>query len=715
MADLVYDNVYLGPWVDQSQDPINGAKITLTSTGGAVLIAFLALFVQYVGQHLWELVSFGWHQIRNSPLPKLALQYQQDAALRNNASPQQSLLYFIQIAWAWKHIRKQESGARWWRIAFLPPVIPLMFVILLIAAGILSSWIVDTSNVPVLLRGDKCGLWQVPSEDMARNMQEQFMVENGKYLRRRSESSRIYTRDCYNNTNARWTPSCQVFTQASIPFTTSSNVPCPFNSTTCALPNANLMLDTGALDTNDILGINSKKDSIKFRRTMTCAPIKPDLFTERLNYTMTEPDGTNHTEYIMHWLYGPFLLLDTNATAVANSIQSTQLNYYTSDTIAKFPLDERVPFPDQSTFLPRVEFNRSDGDLQFIFLSGNRILFSEPTDDPWFSAHEPYTIPRSTDLGGYLSDHLASPMGCIEQYQFCNPHKSGQPCTDLAGILPASGDALTTLDLSPMQQEIVNVIMNIVYALGVNIGAAFDPDGLKLAAQDSAYSAWQLPLPNNQWEIEMQHANNIVLANLQKAIVSYTQGPSTPEAQQFIVKPNSTEEKALCNMIRAKSNGRFNNVSTYGLSITLIIGTLLVLINTFLSSILKFLRHRRQSKSSLSKSDSWVSDQLFQLQKFAFATRKSMWRNVDGTVPVTEYATKVERYDLGGQWRHGDVEVNIRQTGTANSANTADSFEEKKALSPTVREVSRMDSLETIGKERERRSDRLPIQGARTR
>ena len=46
MADIAYLDVYLGPWVDQSEGTIRGAKITMTSTNGAILIAFLALFVQ---------------------------------------------------------------------------------------------------------------------------------------------------------------------------------------------------------------------------------------------------------------------------------------------------------------------------------------------------------------------------------------------------------------------------------------------------------------------------------------------------------------------------------------------------------------------------------------------------------------------------------------------------------------------------------------------
>lgn len=78
-------------------------------------------------------------------------------------------------------------------------------------------------------------------------------------------------------------------------------------------------------------------------------------------------------------------------------------------------MDERLPWPDQSTFIPRPEFEVLDSDTEIIFLSANRVLFSEPCDDPWLSAHEPYTIPNTTDFSGYLADDLAVPMGCVEQ------------------------------------------------------------------------------------------------------------------------------------------------------------------------------------------------------------------------------------------------------------------------------------------------------------
>jgi hypothetical protein len=87
-------------------------------------------------------------------------------------------------------------------------------------------------------------------------------------------------------------------------------------------------------------------------------------------------------------------------------------------TEIRWPTDHELKIPDQSSFLPRPDFNVSDGDTLLMFLSGNAVKFAEPCDDPWFSAHRNLTLkppPGVPPQTMYLSDHLASPMGCVEQ------------------------------------------------------------------------------------------------------------------------------------------------------------------------------------------------------------------------------------------------------------------------------------------------------------
>ena len=156
-ADVSYSDVFIGSWKDRSRSAIEGTNITVTSKNGVVLVAFLALFVQFAGQHLWGMAAFIWFQLR---LPRrrkcsTALRLQQDMSIRNNGSPGQTLWSLTRIAWAWRHVKGVEREKRSkWRVGGVPILVPLLFLVLLTGTGILSSNIMETSQVDILLRGD---------------------------------------------------------------------------------------------------------------------------------------------------------------------------------------------------------------------------------------------------------------------------------------------------------------------------------------------------------------------------------------------------------------------------------------------------------------------------------------------------------------------------------------------------------------------------------
>ncbi|KAF2183637.1 hypothetical protein K469DRAFT_667831 [Zopfia rhizophila CBS 207.26] len=630
MADVSYETVHLGPWIDRSKGSVSGANITVTSTNGAILVAFLALFVQFAGQHLWGIACFAWHQCRISRRSKSPLQYQQDVSLRNNASPGQTLWYLLQIAWSWRHARGQPGG--WWRVAAFPAIIPLLFQGIIFATGILSSTIVETSDVEVLLRGDHCGIWKVPSQDTIDAYESQFMVENQRYMRRVNEFSRIYARGCYNKTDVHVSPSCQAFTQESIPYSSLLNASCPFDPITCVSPSANLRMDTGKVDTNDIFGLNSRIHNIELRKVTSCAPMKPDLYTTRRNLTSQGAD--NETDFEIMWNWGKTVA----GNYLARADSRRRIVDYNMEIAYRYPMDSRMDVPNQSLFIPRPEFNVSDGDTKLLFLNANGISFTAPCDDPWFSAHKPYAERLQQNRTFYRPDYLASPVGCVEQYQFCNPHQRGQPCTPIAGIIPAAASAKFELALSPMQSAIVDLFVNAIYAVNTDI-AQPNLHKTDLLAEEGATNGWQLPLPNNQWTLELQDMHNKVLAMLQRVIVDYARGPGSTSAQKFIAVPDNRESTALCSMLRARTNGRFSNVNTYGLVIVLSIGTLIILTNFFLIDLVVWAQKCR--KADPLKSDRWVADGLFQVQKSLFEIRgQGLWRETQSAVPITE------RYDV---------------------------------------------------------------------
>ncbi len=71
------DIAYTGHWVRWADGPVLGSTLTLTSRNGAFLVAFLALFVNFVGGQFWTILKFLVHQLRAKRRSEDALHHQQ--------------------------------------------------------------------------------------------------------------------------------------------------------------------------------------------------------------------------------------------------------------------------------------------------------------------------------------------------------------------------------------------------------------------------------------------------------------------------------------------------------------------------------------------------------------------------------------------------------------------------------------------------------------
>lgn len=263
-----------------------------------------------------------------------------------------------------------------------------------------------------------------------------------------------------------------------------------------------------------------------------------------------------------------------------------------------------------------------------MFLSAHAINFAKPIDDPWFSAHR--ASPGPLNRTYYFTDHLLSPLGCVEQFQFCNPKRgdASDVCTSLAGIVPATAAAKFDLGLTPMQSAIVDLLINAVYA---NNAIILQP--IQLLADDTSNDGVQMPLPKNQWVIELQDMHNRVLTEIQRIIVDYARGPSSQVAKQFLVVPDKNYRN-LCSMIRARTSGQFSSINTYGLALTVGLGTLIILANFFLESLIRCFQRRR--KAAHRGVDAWVEDGLLQVHKRTLVLAEmEEWQGVDDAVPTT--------------------------------------------------------------------------------
>lgn len=317
-------NVYTGFWIDWSGGRLLGSTITVTAAQGAFTVAFLALFIQVASGHLWNLISFSWHQFRAGSQFRDGVYRQQQVILRNSSTPATTLWNCIKVFWAWRS-RAENTLLRTLPLA----VVALFYMVGAIAAGISSSQMVSTSGIVVLARSASCGDWKDLGA-VGDAAQPLLLASIGFYGESQLSASASYARFCY--TNATSSPACNVYATRQIPWASDYNATCPFASGTCIGSDTSaLQLDTGQLDSHATLGLNAApKDRITYRRVTTCAPLKTDGHTtwqdasQSDNGSELSPDhfavpGNSHYE-LFH--YGNQVSPLRNWTYIADSLEA---------------------------------------------------------------------------------------------------------------------------------------------------------------------------------------------------------------------------------------------------------------------------------------------------------------------------------------------------------------------------------------------------------
>lgn len=220
-----------------------------------------------------------------------------------------------------------------------------------------------------------------------------------------------------------------------------------------------------------------------------------------------------------------------------------------------------------SGFIPIQEISDVSGNIVIVFLSGNGIMFLQPHDDGWYKATtvkgNMTTTASSGKAQAYIFDEAASPLGCVQQWQWCNleyPGTSG--CGPLAsstdailGALPKfniTKDQMTTdsqerakiqtataarfLWSAMIHDSRDNGIYNVIASLGTK----------SLVSQSSLFSGVQVSLDENQWQLEVTNWWNIMLAAYQSGYVETAIGEADPGLQPVLVAPSNEYEQQAC-------------------------------------------------------------------------------------------------------------------------------------------------------------------------
>jgi hypothetical protein len=218
-----------------------------------------------------------------------------------------------------------------------------------------------------------------------------------------------------------------------------------------------------------------------------------------------------------------------------------------------------------SNFLPIPALERDDSDEWLLFLEGNHVRFFEPFSDDWYRATVPGSPAWSENIDGgiptYELQEAASPMACVQQYQFCY---TGLPensrCSPLGGIFDAIAQAAQLFNLT--QDEALNNMTVENNALGnyflwflailtadsmapYTIIATLGPQAL--ASTQSLQGGFQAEIPENQWQLDILNVWATYLASVQASFVETATGPTNSQLDPFLWPPGNDDQKALCN------------------------------------------------------------------------------------------------------------------------------------------------------------------------
>lgn len=221
--------------------------------------------------------------------------------------------------------------------------------------------------------------------------------------------------------------------------------------------------------------------------------------------------------------------------------------------------------------------------------------YSEPIDDPWFEA----TTSRISrvqagpndlrNVTAYYPEYALSPMACTMQFQWCDPDTGSSPdCTDLAALNQAWPQ--TSKIFKREKQRVTLQRLHQALLLMPN----FTPLTRYIAGSVLLVNT-QNDLREDQWIRELSHMFGTLLKVIQIRNYRYVGGYSSTTDIQPVITPPMPNETWMCDsqLVRRED---YQSISVLGLAIICSIGTLIILVNLTLDSLVGWYQKRYKKR-----------------------------------------------------------------------------------------------------------------------
>ncbi|KAI0528131.1 hypothetical protein F5B22DRAFT_22873 [Xylaria bambusicola] len=647
--------VYIGVWTNWSRGKVLGLTLTLRRQEANLLVAFTAFFIAFIATRFWRVLCFAFHRMHAADTSQNAVYHQRQAILRNSSSPEEGIRQLVKLAWT-NRDKKGRNPTLF--IAF----IALLCIIAFTAAGGLSSQVSTAIGTEVLIKSLNCGLLSLEngpsgSDGPTTITQKFFALAPSKA--EVIDDAANYAQQCYSNDTA-GNLDCSRFAVKRLTSLIDTNAECPVERKMCRSSSNNLRIDSGYIDSREHLGLNLPHRFFA-RKVLHCAPITTVGYTSEQN-TLTG----NVTLYHYGKLLAPSGWKDY--IFAAKSIESQYEFNLSPDFVVVGGNYGITPLVLQilngtiakhsSSFIPNNSLFRDDADLMIVFLSGQGVLHSAPSEDEWYRVSSTSVNVSETNAAAvnsapiFLPREPASPLGCTVQYQLC--YQDVQHCTLLASPADAFSSLAhlvnsTAADDNPnkMGQDSFQYFKSgftqyqstDVSDLLQQLGSA------SLASKKSLTSSIQGPLPPNQWQLDVIRWWDITQAALQAAYLRTAYfNPSDQSLLAYRTNFTSPGFQKLCNNQKIRS-AAYTSFSVFGLLFIFVVGVLIVLISYILEPISRLLQ-RKWGYRTFAHLE-WNTNATLQLQRLAHEQLGyGKWSKGTNEIPVTEAGDLLGRLDI---------------------------------------------------------------------
>ncbi|KAI2615186.1 hypothetical protein GGR54DRAFT_632289 [Hypoxylon sp. NC1633] len=553
--------------------------LTLPRRDADLLIAFTAVFIAFVSSRTWRILCFALHRLCSTP-----------AILRNSSSPENGIHLFIKPLWA------NQSTKKYFRVLSSAIIGILCVITSFTVSGGFSSQISTRIGDEVLVSGQNCGVF---------NLQVKIINDAANYAHQ-----------CYSAADG-GRVGCDRF-----------KATCPFSSSICRDGSANLRINSGYRDSHTDLGLNAPSNQrVLWRNVIQCSPLKTKGFTSQR--TTTAPNMT-----LYH--YGSCETSDGRLDYIhdAGSVRSQYLSIFSNLSMeCGSRIKDRIIEPDISDFMPIGPLSQTDADVYIFLLSGNGVVHEGPLSDDWYQISP---IPSNVVVGAanasfvtkaFLPLEPASPLGCVDQYQFCSTeyYEGTSGCGPLASLRDAAVGAAPFFDTGhadfwgniqsgePKEGRAAwfMYFVSRFLIIPLDLAGTFGKMGsAALISQRTIKGSYQGPLVPNQWQLDISHVWNITMASRQAVFIDLLNVPKI----QYWINFTTPTLQALCQNQKVRS-AEYGPFSVFGFCFTFAVGSLAILVSYLLEPVSTFL-YRQCGQNQYAHLE-WITNATLQLQRLA--------------------------------------------------------------------------------------------------